>query len=54
MTSDAPMLLKISLGAGGHKLLHPHLEPTLRTLGIYIEPDLYLPLCLPILERRSH
>jgi hypothetical protein len=51
MTSDAPMLLKISLGAGGHKLLHPHLEPTLRTLGIYIEPDLYLPLCLPILRR---
>ena len=51
MTPDAPMLLKIALGAGGHKLLHSHLSPTLRTLGIYIEPDLYIPLCLPILRR---
>ena len=51
MTPDAPMLLKIALGAAGHKLLHSHLSPTLRTLGIYIEPDLYIPLCLPILRR---
>ncbi len=51
MTPDAPMLLKIAIGAGGHKLLHSHLSPTLRTLGIYIEPDLYIPLSLPILRR---
>ena len=51
LAGDAPVLLKIALGAGGHKLLHKHMEPTLETIGRYVEPDLYLPLCLPHLRK---
>jgi hypothetical protein len=51
MTGDAPMLLKICLGAGGHPLLHSYIQPVLETLGHYLEPELYLPLCLPHMRK---